>query len=66
MTGEDIMWNKYMIIATVSAVVGVILMWISMLQTIELTLRNIAWWGMLACAIVFLWAFLSLGEKAQS
>lgn len=55
-----------MIIGTVSAIVGVVLMWISMLQATELTLRYIAAWGMLICAVVFLWAFLSLGERARS
>gem|GEM_PF-5293672 len=60
------MWDKYMVIATLSAIVGVILGFISMLQQTELNLRYGVTWGMLICTIIFLWAFLSLGEKSRS
>lgn len=52
-----------MIIATVSAVVGVLLAWLSMLQAPGLTLRLIASWGMLLSMLIFAWSFLSLGRK---
>lgn len=60
------MWDKYMIISTLSAIVGVVLMYISMIQTIDLTLRYSVTWGMIACVVIFLWAFMSLGEKLRS
>ena len=59
------MWDKYMIISTVSAVVGVLLAWVSMLQAPELTVRLIASWGMLLSMLIFAWSFLSLGRKAR-
>ena len=55
-----------MIISTLSAIVGVVLMYISMIQTIDLTLRYSVTWGMIACVVIFLWAFMSLGEKLRS
>jgi hypothetical protein len=54
-----------MIISTVSAVVGVLLAWVSMLQAPELTVRLIASWGMLLSMVVFAWSFLSLGRKSR-
>ena len=59
------MWDKYMIITTVSAIVGVLLAWLSMLQAPELTLRLIASWGMLLSMLVFAWSFLSLGRNVK-
>lgn len=60
------MWDKYMIVSTLSAIVGVVLMYISMIQTIDLTLRYGVTWGMIVCVVTFLWAFMSLGEKLRS
>lgn len=60
------MWDKYMVIATLSAIIGVVLGFISLLQATELSLRYGVTWGMLICAVIFLWAFLSLGERSRS
>jgi len=55
-----------MVIATVSAVVGIVLAFVSMLQGTELTLRYIASWGTIVCALIFLVSFMSLGTKTRS
>ena len=55
-----------MVIATLSAIIGVVLGFISLLQATELSLRYGVTWGMLICAVIFLWAFLSLGERSRS
>ena len=59
------MWDKFMIVATVSALVGVLLAWVSMLQAPGLTLRLVASWGMLLSMLVFAWSFLSLGRNVK-
>jgi len=55
-------WDKYMVIATVAACVGVLLGGISMLQGTGDTLRMISEWGLIVLAVVFAWSFLSLGR----
>ena len=59
------MWDKFMIVATVSALVGVLLAWMSMLQWTPLTMRLVASWGMLLSMLVFAWSFLSLGRNVK-
>ena len=59
------MWDKQMVIATVSACVGVLLGGISMLQGTGDTLRMISLLGMIVLSLVFAWSFLSLGRKVN-
>ena len=59
------MWDRNMIIATVSALIGVIMAWVSMLQATPLTLRYAATVITLVSSIVFLVAFLSLGTPVR-
>ena len=53
-----------MIFATVSSVLGVILMFVAMLQQIPLGVRYGCITVMIICELVFVWSFLSLGTKS--
>ncbi len=53
-----------MMFATVSSVLGVILMFVSMLQQIPLNFRYGCITAMIICEAVFVWSFLSLGTES--
>jgi hypothetical protein len=52
-----------MIIATVSAVLGVLMMFAAMLQGITFTMRYAAIVVLIVSEAVFVWSFLSLGTQ---
>ncbi len=58
------MWDKKMIVTTASAIVGVLMVFASMLQGITLGVRYGAIGLMLLCCIVFVLSFLSLGTES--
>jgi hypothetical protein len=53
-----------MIFATVSSVLGVILMFAAMLQQIPLSVRYGCITVLIICELVFVWSFLSLGTES--
>lgn len=53
-----------MIIATVSSVLGVILMFVAMLQQIPLGVRYGCMAALIVCEVLFVWSFLSLGTES--
>ena len=57
------MQDKKMLASTVAAVVGAVMIFASMLQTVPVTLRYASIWMLIACEVVFLWSFLSLGAR---
>jgi hypothetical protein len=57
------MQDKKMFVATVAAIVGASMLFVSMLQTTPLTLRYASISVLIICEVVFLWSFLSLGAR---
>jgi hypothetical protein len=55
--------DKKMLASTVAALVGVVMLFASMLQSAPLTLRHASLWVLIACEVAFLWSFLSLGAR---
>jgi hypothetical protein len=52
-----------MSIATMSSLIGAILLTVSLLQTTPLPLRYASVVGMIVCEAVFVWAFMLLGAR---
>ena len=57
------MQDKKMFAATLSALVGTIMIFVSMLQTTPLSLRYASIATLIVCEVVFLLSFLSLGAR---
>lgn len=57
------MQRRAMPITTISALVGVVLLAVSLLQSTPLVLRYASLAGMFVCEVVFVWTFMLLGGK---
>jgi hypothetical protein len=57
-------WDKKMLITIISAVVGVLMAGVAMIQATPLTMRFASIWVLIVCQIVFLYSFLSLGTRS--
>ncbi len=57
------MWDRKMLITTVSAVLGVLMMFMAILQGISFTTRYAAIVTLIVSEAVFVWSFMSLGTR---
>jgi len=53
-----------MLITTISAVVGVLMAGVAIIQATPFTMRFASIWVLIVCEIVFLYSFLSLGTRS--